>query len=137
MLTMGFLRFDSLHNATKKMPYPDAVAAILQHQLCIATKAPGMLIHFEDSTQFDMPCDNPKKGSSTDEEWVQVDAGGPDDAWVDVDKGVPYDIGRGASDVSKGTSTPGQTRIVLQVTKEYYDKESTKAFNWRLENTKK
>ena len=126
---MGMLRFDSLHNATKKMLYPDAVAVILPHQLCAATNAPSMVIRFEESTQFEMPYDNPKKGSSTDEEWVQVDAGGPDDDWVDVDKGVPNDIGRGASDVSKGTSTPGQTRIVLQVIKEYYDKESTRAFN--------
>lgn len=77
------------------------------------------------------------KDSSPDEEWVSVDAGGPDDAWVDVDKGVPHDIGRGASEISKGTSSPDQTRIVVQVIKDYYKTESSKAFNWRLENVKK
>lgn len=129
--------FDGLHNATKEIFYPEVVATMLPHQFCIATKAPGMLIDFEGLTQFEMPSDTDNKGAFDDKEWIEVDASGPDDAWVDVDKGVPSDIGRGASDVPNGTSTPGQTRIVLQVIKDYYKKESTKAFNWRLENVEK
>lgn len=131
------LRFDSLHNATKKLLYLDVVAEILPHQFCIATHVPDVPLALQESTQFEMSSAPQSKGSSADQEWVSVDAGGPDDAWVDVDKSVPDDIGRGASDVSKGTSTPGQTRIVLQVIKDYYKTESVKAFNWRLENVKK
>ncbi|KAG9857990.1 hypothetical protein KCU98_g983, partial [Aureobasidium melanogenum] len=136
-MTRFLFRFDSLHNATKKMLFSDVVAAKHSHQLCIATKAPGALLVFEESTQSEMPNDIPNKGSINDEEWVSVEAGGPDDAWVDVDKGVPSDIGRGASDVSNGTSSPGHTRIVLEVIKEYYKKESSKASNWRTDNVKK
>ncbi|KAG9558638.1 hypothetical protein KCU71_g8670, partial [Aureobasidium melanogenum] len=126
-----------LHNATKKMLFSYIVAAKPSHQLCIATKAPGALLVFEEPTQFEMLTDIPNKGSTNDEEWVSVEADGPDDAWVDVDKGVPTDIGRGTSDVSNGTSSPGHTKIVLQVVKEYYKKESSWAFNWRMDNVKK
>ncbi|KAH0351961.1 hypothetical protein KCU81_g2095, partial [Aureobasidium melanogenum] len=126
-----------LHNATKKMLFSDALAAVSPQQLCIATRAPGVVLVFEESTQSRMPSDTPNKGSTNDEEWVPVEAGGADDSWVDVDEKVPNDTGRGASDVSKGTSSPNQTRIVLQVIKKFYKEESKEAFLWRMANTKK
>ncbi|CAD0090225.1 unnamed protein product [Aureobasidium mustum] len=134
---MGLLRFDSLHNATKKVLYPDVVAAILQNQFCIATKALGMLIRFEEPTQFAMPSDVPNKGSHSDEEWVSVETGGLDDSWVEVNKDVPNDTGRGSSDIPGGISRPCIARIVLRIVKESYDEEDKEEFNWRMENTKK
>ncbi|KAG9517945.1 hypothetical protein KCV07_g5888, partial [Aureobasidium melanogenum] len=122
---MNLLRFDSLHNATKKMLFSEVVAIKPSEQRCIATKAPGALLVFQESTQFEMPNDIPNKGSANDEEWVSVEAEGLDDAWVDVDKGVPTDIGRGAADVCNGTISPGHTKIVLQVFQEYYKKVSS------------
>ncbi|KAK6001294.1 hypothetical protein QM012_002625 [Aureobasidium pullulans] len=134
---MGFLCFDSLLDTTKKMLYPDAMITILSHQSCITTVAPGMLIGLEGSTQLSLfPCPA-SRGSTNDEEWLWVEADGLNDTWIEMNKGVPTDIGRGAPDVSKGTASPGQTKIVLQVIKEYYKKESGKAFIWRMEDVKR
>jgi hypothetical protein len=109
------------------------VANILLHQCCVAAKAPERVVECCVSTQFEML----SQASVPEDERISVTADGVDDSWVNVDESVPQDIGRGASDVSAGTTTLEHTRIVLEVMKGYYKTESKKAFEWRMENVKK
>ena len=129
------LLLDILHNAPKKVLYPDSTIFIILHQCCFATKPPEMAILFRNSTQSEMSTSPNKQGPSGHEEWVCVDADDADDSWVDVPKEVPTDTGRGASDVPDGCPSAGATKFMVQVLEACY-KENLNVTDWRDEKKK-
>jgi hypothetical protein len=102
------------HTETKHPAFNDTIAYRKHESRVIADH------HYSTPQCNQWTCSLPLEAAPKDV-WIFVDSNGVNDSWVDVSGIVLQDIGRGASDVSAGTTPPRRMRIVLEVMKGCFD----------------